>query len=583
MKGIAGLSVVLVLLCGCREGGTEKRFYDTDALEALGSLFNSQLEDLNSALSTVKQFEERAYHIPTGSPIALWDSLQKKESMDAAHQAAMDELEGPVNEARNAHADALTAENEHSGVLYMTRDARPKACGDDGCGDLCGTCGEGQFCHDGICRKLQECAARTCGTDSVNGSCGSCDGGQYCDKAGACVDRAVPEEECEPQCQVASSWKRQKKATQEKDYSVAPREDRIQRIPSREGLQGYLESVETEIARVNQTVKELYQLPTLIAAELSEVTRLDLNILTSKEAYNSGKTQLKLMKAAQKSMAKLAKKDPSQASALVEKELEVSTFKAKLNGEMKEEINQLIAERKTRMKNVKALESRVVKKAKLEVSLKSDLAHLGDMKRRIANHLEAWSKAAALTEVKAKALASAETKRDAAKATATAAYEAACKEWNQAHGALAASVITEEEELTYPRYDRVNHDVSHPAYSNGPALKAGIERAMTNRREALAMTRADLDKASKAPESISGKEDAAKEGADAPDVEKGDETEEGGAVLSTSQMQAMIDTLNSEIQTLSDLSDFLTVLESAEERAYGLRLALIEQREIHIP
>ena len=101
------------------------------------------------------------------------------------------------------------------------------------------------------------------------------------------------------------------------------------------------------------------------------------------------------------------------------------------------------------------------------------------------------------------------------------------------------------------------------------------------------MTQAALDKASNPSESASMKEDAAKEGTDAPDVENGDETEKGvhenGAVLSNSQLQAMIDTLNSEIQTLSDLSDFLAVLQSAEERAYGLRLALIEQREIHIP
>ena len=64
------------------------------------------------------------------------------------------------------------------------------ACGDDGCGGICGHCGSGEVCEagacvdDGTCDPV--CGANTCGDDGCGGSCGTCGTGEVCD-AGDCV------------------------------------------------------------------------------------------------------------------------------------------------------------------------------------------------------------------------------------------------------------------------------------------------------------------------------------------------------------------------------------------------------------
>lgn len=66
-----------------------------------------------------------------------------------------------------------------------------RACGDDGCGNLCGSCGGATpYCVAGSCAAECEpsCEGRVCGDDNCGGSCGVCEQGATCATAGrACI------------------------------------------------------------------------------------------------------------------------------------------------------------------------------------------------------------------------------------------------------------------------------------------------------------------------------------------------------------------------------------------------------------
>ena len=65
-------------------------------------------------------------------------------------------------------------------------DCANKACGDDGCGDMCGSCSGDALCVDGSCCTPHCGAAQMCGDDGCGGSCGWCGAGEPC-KDGQCV------------------------------------------------------------------------------------------------------------------------------------------------------------------------------------------------------------------------------------------------------------------------------------------------------------------------------------------------------------------------------------------------------------
>ncbi|MEC8024714.1 MAG: hypothetical protein VX223_12315 [Myxococcota bacterium] len=68
-------------------------------------------------------------------------------------------------------------------------DCSGRACGDDGCGGLCGTCDEGFVCNEGICSAQRECTpqceGKSCGPDGCGGQCGDC--AAFCND-GVCLD-----------------------------------------------------------------------------------------------------------------------------------------------------------------------------------------------------------------------------------------------------------------------------------------------------------------------------------------------------------------------------------------------------------
>ena len=64
-------------------------------------------------------------------------------------------------------------------------------CGPDGCGGICGECGEGEECLDGTCCAL-DCEGKECGPDGSGGQCGLCLEPNVCLDDGSCI--------CFPDC-----------------------------------------------------------------------------------------------------------------------------------------------------------------------------------------------------------------------------------------------------------------------------------------------------------------------------------------------------------------------------------------------
>jgi hypothetical protein len=84
------------------------------------------------------------------------------------------------------------------GVCVCTPACNGRACGDDGCGGVCGQCGPDAVCNgvSGACEAVcvPQCLGRLCGDDGCGGSCGACmPGVTHCDAAtGQCAPDCAP-------------------------------------------------------------------------------------------------------------------------------------------------------------------------------------------------------------------------------------------------------------------------------------------------------------------------------------------------------------------------------------------------------
>lgn len=77
-----------------------------------------------------------------------------------------------------------------------TPDCGDRVCGQDGCGDVCGTCDAGSLCSKGACVDEASCADTCESTGSVCGTicgaeCGTCATGSTCSSEQLCVDSTV--------------------------------------------------------------------------------------------------------------------------------------------------------------------------------------------------------------------------------------------------------------------------------------------------------------------------------------------------------------------------------------------------------
>jgi hypothetical protein len=87
-----------------------------------------------------------------------------------------------------------------------------RACGNDGCGGSCGTCGADQICHGGACctpeSRSATCGGR-CGTRTNNCgqpvACATCAAGQECISNGSCAKVCTTNPDCAGTCNGCSN------------------------------------------------------------------------------------------------------------------------------------------------------------------------------------------------------------------------------------------------------------------------------------------------------------------------------------------------------------------------------------------
>ena len=116
------------------------------------------------------------------------------------------EMDEPGDEPESVDVpDAILVDHMNDGVCVL--DCVGRACGDDGCGGICGFCKYGEECITGgqcvvKCDPKAHCAGKTCGSDGCGGSCGDCPQDYHCDvltqncKQGACAPDCTGGREC---------------------------------------------------------------------------------------------------------------------------------------------------------------------------------------------------------------------------------------------------------------------------------------------------------------------------------------------------------------------------------------------------
>ena len=71
----------------------------------------------------------------------------------------------------------------------LGEDGTPFECGDNGCGDVCGSCSGKMLCEAHVCVcPADACDGKSCGPDGCGGTCGECGADQACTVLGQCVD-----------------------------------------------------------------------------------------------------------------------------------------------------------------------------------------------------------------------------------------------------------------------------------------------------------------------------------------------------------------------------------------------------------
>ncbi len=109
--------------------------------------------------------------------------------------------EGYPDSDDDGELDCLDVDDDNDGVLD-SQDCEPlnpavpscdgKVCGDDGCGDSCGSCQGNYTCQGGACVCQPNCSGKQCGPDGCGGSCGGCPANHNCNGNGNCI--------CQPNC-----------------------------------------------------------------------------------------------------------------------------------------------------------------------------------------------------------------------------------------------------------------------------------------------------------------------------------------------------------------------------------------------
>ena len=217
--------------------------------------------------------------------------------------------------AQKAHQDAEAAEKSfHTQDIFNPK--QPKRCGEDGCGESCGTCDLDQSCFERGCACIPQCVDRACGDNGCGGRCGTCADGERCSEQYQCVtiltDKTKIESECVGNCATGESTTREREVIVERAPDQPDLQARIQtsrvrgKVTSSAQLEDYIGSLNArlktnqrysadEAARLDQRIDEIdQQLPE--AQEIQKTTRAARD--EARKALNAVSTDAKKKQAA---------------------------------------------------------------------------------------------------------------------------------------------------------------------------------------------------------------------------------------------------------------------------------------------
>ena len=156
----------------------------------LQEMLQQEANNRSGVLELATQYASVAAQISTGTPAEIDAAKAQIEALKAEHQAALDAHRPPLDAAEEALKKAKEAEAAFHTVQVFYDEARERArtvCGEDGCGEICGTCELNELCHERYCRCIPQCLDKTCGDNGCGGSCGACADAERCTEEGACA------------------------------------------------------------------------------------------------------------------------------------------------------------------------------------------------------------------------------------------------------------------------------------------------------------------------------------------------------------------------------------------------------------
>ena len=562
------LMFALAILPGCRENHENKQFYDTDALEALKSLFDAEKSEYDERSGKILELQGTTTQVTSSSPFAIRESNLKKKGLRKAHRAALDEIQKPIDEAEAVLNEAIEAENSFGGQVYVGRAGR--TCGDDSCGGSCGDCKDSELCHGGFCHPVPDCAGVGCGNDRLRFLCGVCDEGQVCSRSRECVPVGEePAYDCNPVCGGKEKQNRRPSWSPPKDYADKDSQPGAS-IDAREDLAAYETSIQARIKEHENSLKELANLAQLQMQTETELTALELGVTAANDALKAAKDELKNGKKALKALKKQVKGNPALQGAFDQKMSELDTLSERLKGELKDGASTAKKNAAEKKKELAAIKKDAKRRPAIEKSIGEALADLRTLLERIQGHGKKWDGAIASTKDARSNRAKVENTQGALRKAEEARYEKEFEEWKTAHEALVAPIISEAEEIASERLNRIRHDVDVPGMTNDGAYVSGLN-------EASDQIAKYLDEADKALEEAKQREE------EESTEDEEEEEEDAPEPLSVSELENLIEQLKDQQKAVEDSRLLVPALMDSEERAYGLRQAVLSQRELHIP
>jgi len=550
------------------------QFVGENPAEEMGNttIHRQQTEEFHKTLDTLLSNEKRdrkTLHGAMETTLGGLDSiLEGTPEQIADAQAELDDLleekanriataKEPLEAAQAALSTASQDELRfHGQAMGRVIPSEKDRCGTDGCGGDCGGCDADQVCYENWCRDTAECAGKACGNDGLGGVCGECEGEGICTRDQVCVapDEDVMTTYCEPECRRNdfTNVERSKVVTRAKNPKDVPGSFGwgVEFFDSVGALDTYITAAQAQLKSIEAVVAAHEARDTQILGKEAAVEQAKANVQTAKDEEKAGKASLKALKKGLKDTKKEVKAAGLEESPAVAAAEAALAAQGESNAAKKQEIKDLKAAVKAAFGEVASL--RKVHKAAGKEAKKAieGHPHMLDMVNRYQATSAEW-KAAEATKAAAQATVGAATE-------AFSVLEAAIiAEFFPKNAAAVLAQMT----LSLPAIlvgDRVEvHDIEDlndllglPVMEDPGPMLAAVKTLSGERAGALTALQARMVAATALEEDVQ-------------------------------QLVEWTETLETQVETLTELALLPAALAESDARVRSLREAVIVERARH--